>query len=288
MDQPTEKPLGIGNIEASMPPEMALACEATGVEKANRDIIKLLVLGVLAGAFIAFGAMFMTVVTTGSDALPWGVAKLIGGLSFSLGLILVIVGGAELFTSDTLMIVAYASRRISIGSLLRAWVWVYIGNIIGAFGTAALVFLSGQHEFSDGAVGKTALYVASTKAALPTDRVFFLAILCNVLVCLGVWMSYGAKSLSDKVVVVFLPAAAFVAAGFEHCIANLYFMSYGLAVKTWAPPAFWTEIGKISSDYPALTVSNAMHNIAVATVGNLVGGSLMVGIVYWFAYLRSR
>ena len=115
-----------------------------------------------------------------------------------------------------------------------------------------------------------------------------MAILCNVLVCLGVWMSYGAKSLSDKVVVIFLPAAAFVAAGFEHCIENLYFMSYGLAVKTWAPPAFWTEIGKISSDYPALTVSNAMHNSAVATVGNLVGGSLMVGIVYWFAYLRSR
>jgi formate/nitrite transporter len=283
-----DKPPGALDVEATLPPEMALACEATGVEKANRDIVKLVVLGVLAGAFIAFGAMFMTVVTTGGGALPWGVVKLLGGLSFSLGLILVVVGGAELFTSDTLMIVAYASRRISAGSLLRAWLLVYAGNIIGAFGTAALVFLSGQHEFGGDAVGKTALALASTKAALPTLQVFFLAVLCNVLVCLGVWMSYGAKSLSDKVIVIVPAATAFVAAGFEHCIANLYFMSYGLAIKTWAGDTFWTGIGQGPEDYPSLTVGNAIHNIAVATIGNLVGGSLMVGVVYWFAYLRRR
>lgn len=288
MVQTADKPPGTVNVEASLPPEMALACELTGVEKANRDVVKLVVLGVLAGAFIAFGAMFMTVVTTGSGELPWGVVKLIGGLSFSLGLILVIVGGAELFTSDTLMIVACASRRISIGSLLRAWSLVYAGNIIGAFGTAALIFLSGQHEFGGGGVGKTALAIASTKAALPTFQVFFLAVLCNVLVCLGAWMSYGAKSLSDKVMVIIPPTTAFVAAGFEHCIANLYFMSYGLAIKTWAGDKFWSEIGKVAADYPALTLANAIHNIAVATVGNLVGGSLMVGIVYWVAYLRPR
>jgi formate/nitrite transporter len=288
MDQATDKPLGTIRVEASLPPEMALACEATGVEKANRDVIKLVVLGVLAGAFIAFGAMFMTVVTTGSYALPWGIAKLVGGLSFSLGLILVVVGGAELFTSDTLMSVAYASGRISLGALLRAWFWVYAGNIVGAFGTAALVFLSSQHEFSDGGVGKTALAVAATKAALPTVQVFFRAILCNVLVCLGVWMSYGARNLTDKVMVVVPAATAFVAAGFEHCIANLYFMSYGLAVKTWAEPAFWAGIHQTTADYPALTIGNALHNIAVATVGNVVGGSFMVGVVYWFAYLRRR
>jgi formate transporter len=276
------------DFEAALPPEMALACEATGVEKANRDIVKLLVLGMLAGAFIAFGAMFMTVVTTGGGALPWGIVKLIGGLSFSLGLILVIVGGAELFTSDTLMIVAYASRRISARSLLRAWLLVYAGNIVGAFGTAALVFLAGQHEFGSDAVGKTALTLASTKAALPAAQVFFLAILCNVLVCLGVWMSYGAKSLTDKVMVIVPATAAFVAAGFEHCIANLYFMSYGLSIKTWAGDTFWAGIGQSAEDYPSLTLANAIQNIAVATVGNLVGGSLMVGVVYWFAYLRRR
>jgi formate/nitrite transporter len=288
MVQTVDKPLGTVSVEASLPPEMALACEATGVEKANRDTIKLVVLGVLAGAFIGFGAMFMTVVTTGSYALPWGIAKLIGGLSFSLGLILVVVGGAELFTSDTLMIVAYASRRISAGSLLRAWSLVYAGNIIGAFGTAALVFLADQHEFSDGAVGKTALAIASTKAALPTLQVFFRAILCNALVCLGVWMSFGGRSLSDKVMVIIPPATAFVAAGFEHCIANLYFMSYGLAIKTWAGTTFWAGIDQNATNYPALTIGNAIHNIVVATIGNIVGGGFMVGAVYWLAYLRRR
>jgi formate/nitrite transporter len=165
---------------------------------------------------------------------------------------------------------------------------VYAGNIIGAFGTAALVFLADQHEFSDGAVGKTALAIASTKAALPAVQVFFRAILCNVLVCLGVWMSFGGRSLSDKVMVIVPPATAFVAAGFEHCIANLYFMSYGLAIKTWAGTTFWAGIDQNATDYPALTIGNAIHNIVVATIGNLVGGGLMVGVVYWLAYLRRR
>lgn len=288
MAESAETPPDIASVEASLPPDMALACEATGVAKANRDIVKLVTLGVLAGAFIAFGAMLMTVVTTGASVLPWGLYKLVGGLSFSLGLVLVIVGGAELFTGDALMVVAWASRRISARKLLRAWVLVYAGNLVGAVGTAALVFLAGQHEFGDGGVGKTALTIAATKAAWPTVQLFFLAVLCNTLVCLGVWMSFGAKSLSDKVLVIVPPTTAFVAAGFEHSIANIYFMSYALAIKTWAGPEFWAKIGKVPADFPALTITNAVHNIAVATIGNLVGGSLMVGAVYWLAYLRPR
>jgi formate transporter len=155
-------------IDALLPPEMALACETAGAAKAGRDALALIALGLLAGAFIALGAMFMTVVLTGTGELPWGVARLLAGLVFSLGLILVIVGGAELFTGDSLMIVACASRRITLGALLRAWSLVYIGNIAGAVGTAALVFFAGQHGFGGGAVGKTALAVASAKAALPT------------------------------------------------------------------------------------------------------------------------
>ncbi|MEQ1519779.1 MAG: formate/nitrite transporter family protein [Aestuariivirga sp.] len=275
-------------IDALLPPEMALACEAAGAAKAGRDALALIVLGVLAGAFIALGAMFMTVVLTGTGELPWGVARLLAGLVFSLGLILVIVGGAELFTGDSLMIVACASRRITPSALLRAWSFVYVGNIAGAVGTAALVFFAGQHGFGGGAVGKTALTVASAKAALPTVQLFFLAALCNVLVCLAVWMSFGARSTTDKIMVIVPPVAAFVAAGFEHSIANLYLLPYGLALKAWAGPEFWTAIGQSAAAYPELTIAGSLHNIVVATIGNLVGGSLMVGAVYWFVYLRQR
>lgn len=276
------------SIDALLPPDMALACETAGAAKAGRDSIALVVLGVLAGAFIAFGAIFMTIVLTGAGDLPWGVARLLAGLVFSLGLILVIAGGAELFTGDSLMIVACASRRVTLGALLRAWLLVYVGNIVGAVGTAALVFLAGQHMFGDGAVGRTALAIASAKAALPTTQLFFLAALCNVLVCLAVWMSFGARSITDKVMVIVPPVAAFVAAGFEHSIANLYLLPYGLTVKTWAGPEFWAAIGQSTADYPGLTIGNALHNIVVATIGNLVGGSLLVGAVYWFVYLRRR
>lgn len=277
-----------GLIGGTMPPDIALACEAAGATKAGRDTLALLVLGVLAGAFIAFGAMFMTVVLSGSGDLPFGVARLLAGLVFSLGLILVIVGGAELFTGDSLMILACASRRISVAALARTWALVYVGNIAGALGTAALVFLAGQHGFGGGAVGKTALTVATAKAALPTIQLFFLAILCNVLVCLAVWMSFGARNAADKVLVIVPPVAAFVAAGFEHSIANIYLLPYGLAIKAWATPEFWTAIGQDATAYAGLTVGATLHNIVVATVGNLIGGSLMVGAVYWFLYLRRR
>jgi len=288
MTEETKKPTEAGRVDALLPPEMALACEAAGAAKAGRDGTTLIILGVLAGAFIAFGAMFMTVVTTGAGDLPFGVARLLAGLVFSLGLILVIVGGAELFTGDSLMVVAWASGRIELGSLLRAWALVYVGNIAGAVGTAALVFLAGHYGFAGGAVGKTALAIASTKAALPTGQLFFLAVLCNVLVCLAVWMSFGARSVTDKVMVIVPPIAAFVAAGFEHSIANLYFLPYALAIKYWAGPEFWTAIGRSAADYAALDLTNALHNVAVATIGNLIGGSLMVGAVYWFVYLRRR
>ncbi|KAB2920871.1 MAG: formate transporter FocA [Hyphomicrobiaceae bacterium] len=267
---------------------MALACETAGAAKAGRDALALVILGLLAGAFIAFGAIFMTVVLTGAGELPWGVARLLAGLTFSLGLILVIVGGAELFTGDSLMIVACASRRITLGALLRAWSLVYVGNIIGAVATAVLVFLAGLQGFAGGAVGRTALSVAAAKAALPTVQLFFLAVLCNVLVCLAVWMSFGARSTTDKIMVIVPPIAAFVAAGLEHSIANLYLLPYGLAIKAWAGAEFWAAIGQAQTAYPELTAGSALHNIVVATIGNLLGGSLMVGAVYWFVYLRQR
>jgi formate/nitrite transporter len=267
---------------------MALACEAAGAAKTKRDALTLVVLGVLAGAFIAFGAIFMTVVVTDAGNLPWGGARLLAGLSFSLGLILVIAGGAELFTGDALMVMAYAGKRITLVKLLGTWSLVYLGNLIGALGTAMLVFLAGQYGFGGGMVGKTALAIASAKATLPTTQLFFLAVLCNVLVCLSVWMSFGARSLTDKVMVIVPPIAAFVAAGFEHSIANVYFLPYGLAIKAWAGPEFWAAIGQGPASYPELTAAAALHNIVVSTIGNLIGGSLLVGLIYWFVYLRRR
>jgi len=287
MSRTSQNVPGADTVDAMLPTDMALACEAAGAAKAGRDALALIVLGVLAGAFVAFGAIFMTIVLTGAEELPWGVARLLAGLVFSLGLILVIVGGAELFTGDSLMIVACASRRITLPALLRAWSLVYVGNIVGAVGTAALVFLAGQHGLAGGAVGRTALAIASAKAGLPTVQLFFLAVLCNVLVCLAVWMSFGGRSATDKVMVIIPPIAAFVAAGFEHSIANLYLLPYGLAIKAWAGPELWTVAGQAAS-YPGLTVGGVLHNIVVATIGNLVGGSLMVGAIYWFVYLRRR
>jgi formate transporter len=277
-----------GLINALLPADMAQACEDVGVTKANRDALALLVLGILAGAFIAFGGLFSTVVLSGSETLPWGVARLLAGLVFSLGLILVIIGGAELFTGDTLMVMAYASNKISLPRLLRAWGLVYFGNIIGSLATAALVFYSGHYGYGNGLIGKTALAIATNKAALPTGQLLALSVLCNVLVCLAVWMCFGARSITDKVMVIVPPITAFVAAGFEHCIANMYLLPFGLAIKTWADPSFWRQTGLSAANYSALTLDNVVHNIAIATLGNLIGGSLLVGIVYWFVYLRPR
>jgi formate/nitrite transporter len=280
---------GSHGIDALLPPEMALACEAAGAAKTARDTLALFVLGVLAGAFIAFGAIFMTVVLTGAEGIPWGVARLLAGLVFSVGLILVIVGGGELFTGDSLMIVAFASRRITLAALLRAWSLVYVGNVVGALGTAALMFLAGQYGLSGGAVGKTALAIAASKAALPTVQLFFLSVSCNVLVCLAVWMSFGGRTTTDKVMVIVPPIAAFVAAEFEHSVANLYLLPYALAIKAWTGQEFWTVFGlNAGAAYSALTIGGVLHNIAVATLGILVGGSLMVGAVYWLVYLRRR
>ncbi len=286
MPTPPNEPHSL--IDALLPPDMAQACENVGVAKANRDVMALLVLGILAGAFIAFGGLFSTVILSGSDALPWGIARLMAGLVFSLGLILVIVGGAELFTGDTLMVMAYASNKISFARLMKVWGLVYIGNAIGSLATVALVFAAGHYGYGGGLIGKTALSIAASKAALPTFSLLALSILCNVLVCLAVWMCFGARSITDKVLVIVPPIAAFVAAGFEHCVANMYLLPFGLAIKTYAPQSFWTQTGLSPQNYVALTAENVVHNIGIATLGNLIGGSLLVGIVYWFVYLRPR
>jgi formate transporter len=288
-------------IDTIMPSEMARRAEETGVRRASMDVMTVFVLSLLAGAFISFGAVFATTVTAGSisigpagdgaamtAALPYGITRLLTGLVFSIGLIMVVVGGAELFTGNTLLIMAWASRKVTTRAVLLNWVIAFTGNCIGTVATAALVFVSTQYTFGNGAVGLVALNTANSKAALAFVPALTLGILCNALVCVAVWMCYSARTTIDRVVTVVPPIAAFAAAGFEHSIANAYFLPMGLFIKSGAPDSFWASIGKTAADFPALTWSNFLiGNMLPVTIGNIIGGSLMVGAVYWFVYLRS-
>lgn len=273
-------------LDALMPDAIALAAENLGVKKAHYDTPTLFALAVLAGAFIALGGLFATVAMSGAEGmLPYGVTRLLGGLVFSMGLILVIVGGAQLFTGDALMVMAWASGRLHAREMMRVWTTVWIGNFVGAAGTALLVFLSGQYTFGHGAVGASALYFAVAKSSLPTTQAFFLGILCNVLVCLAVWLALGARSVGDKILAITFPVAAFVAAGFEHCVANMYFVPLGLLIEWGAPDSFWHELGRAA---PAIPVGRYLVNLAAVTLGNWIGGAVMVGAVYWFIYRRPK
>jgi formate transporter len=249
--------------------------------------LNVFVLGVLAGAFIALGAAFATTVGSGGTDLPYGVLRLLVGLAFTLGLILVVVAGAELFTGNNLIVMAWASRRVSSRRLLGNWGLVYAGNFVGAFATALLVFLSKQYTFGGGQVGVTALSIASGKAGLGFGQAIVLGMLCNALVCLAVWLTYGAHTTADKILAVVPPIAAFVALGFEHSVANMYFLPLGLFVKSGAADSFWDATGASAGDYPDLTWGHAAAgNVLPVTLGNIFGGSVMVGLVYWLVYRR--
>jgi len=276
-------------IDALLPAEIAEKAEAVGVQKTQRDVLSLLALAILAGAFIALGAMFATTVLAGADGvLPFGVSRLLAGIAFCLGLILVIVGGAELFTGNALMVMAWAAGKLRLHEMLRAWFIVYVGNFIGATATALLVFLSGQYLSGRGTVASIAMKLALDKVTLPFDHALFLGILCNVLVCLAVWLALGARTTSDKILAILFPVSAFVVAGFEHSVANMYLIPLGLFVKAWGPAALWTQIGTSPADYAALTWPAFFVSLIPVTIGNIIGGGALVGGVYWFIYLRPR
>ena len=280
--------LSTASLDALPPAEMARKAEQVGVTKAGLDAATTFALAVLAGAFIAMGAVFATTATAGGSDLPYGVARLIGGLTFSLGLILVVVAGAELFTGNNLIVMAWASRRVSTLRLLRNWVIVYAGNLVGALATAGLMYASKQYEFGNGAVGLQAVTIAASKTSLGWGQAVVLGALCNALVCLAVWLCYGARTTADKILAIIPPIAAFVAAGFEHSVANMYFIPYGLLVNS--NDAYWSQQQDVTlPTSPDLTWSGFVTaNLIPVTIGNIVGGGLMVGAIYWFVYLRPR
>jgi len=276
-------------LDALMPAEMAARAAEIGVRKAAQGVVPMFVLAILAGAFIALGAAFATTVSAGAAGeLPYGVVRLLAGLAFSLGLILVIVGGAELFTGNNLLAMAWASRRISTGSVVRNWVVVYVGNFVGAVGTAILVVAAGQYVFGGGSVGAVALGTAAAKVGYEPLQAFLLGILCNGLVCLAVWLTYSARTTTDRILAIVPPIAAFVAMGFEHSVANMYFIPAGLLVRALAPDSFWASIDAAPADYAALDLAGFAGNLVPVTLGNIVGGTILVGAVYWLVYLRGR
>ena len=287
-------------FEAILPAAMAARAEEGGIKRAAMDPVTVFVLSVMAGAFISFGAIFATTVSAGniliaandsgtaSAALPYGVMRLLAGLVFSLGLIMVVVGGAELFTGNNMIVMAWASRKVTTGALLKNWCLAFVGNAFGTLCTALLMFASTQYTFGNGSVGLAALNTAASKAALPFVPALALGLMCNTLVCLAVWMCYSARTTIDRIVTIVPPITAFVASGFEHSIANIYFIPMGLLIKVGAPDSFWTSIGKTPDDFSELTWAGFFSNLIPVTIGNIIGGSFFVAAVYWFVYLRRR
>jgi formate/nitrite transporter len=264
---------------------MAQRVEAGGVAKAHLAFGNTLVLSMLAGAFIGLGAMFSTVVAT-ETGTGYGLTRLLVGLSFSLGLILVVVGGAELFTGNSLIVMAWAHGKVSTGALSRNWTIVFLGNFIGATATAVGVYLTGIAALDGHKVGATALLIANAKVNLSWLEAFMRGVYCNALVCLAVWLAYSARTSTDKILCVLFPITAFVAVGFEHSIANMYFIPLGLFLRGDAEMVAATQ--KDPADFAHLTWSGfLLDNLVPVTLGNIVGGALMVGLVYWFVYLRS-
>jgi formate/nitrite transporter len=270
--------VALAGIEGRIPPEIASKAETDGVAKAKQDPFTLIALGVLGGAFIAFGAIFSNVALAGSQDMAFGIARVVSGFVFGVGLSLVLLGGAQIFTGDVLMVMAWASGRLSTLHVLRPWCLVWIGNLIGAVSVATLVFLAGLN----------ALQTATAKSALPFGQALLLGILCNVLVCLAIWISLSSRIPAHRVLLTMLPVAAFAAAGFEHVVANMYFIPFGLLIKSQAAPAFWEAIHSSPASFSALSLAGFVKNLVAVTIGNFIGGAVLVAGAYWMLYLRPR
>jgi formate transporter len=257
------------NMDAYAPPRIAAMVESAGVRKAGLGTMQTLTLGVLAGAFIAFGGMFYTLVMTGNE-FGLGPGRFLGGIAFSLGLVLVVIGGAELFTGNNLIVMAWAENKVTTGQVLRNWSLVYVGNFIGSIATAVIVVQSGTLDIGDGAVSATAIKIAQGKVALDPIQAFLRGILCNALVCLAIWLTFASRNVIGKIAAIILPIAAFVALGFEHSVANMYLIPIGMLLGA-----------------DGVTIGGFIGNLIPVTLGNIVGGSIFVALVYWLIYLKE-
>lgn len=264
--------------DAYSPKEIAARVESVGVAKAQLSLLSMAMLGVLAGAFIGLGALYFVLIKSDST-LGFALSQVLGGLGFSLGLILVIIAGAELFTGNNLLIMAWADGKVSSADVLKNWVVVCLANFAGAAGLAVMVFLSDHPLMNDGAIAATYIDIAVAKTSMPFWTAFFRGVLCNILVCMAVWMALAGRSVVDKAVAIVFPISAFVAAGFEHSIANMYFIPMGMLLKTSAEAGAHLDM---------ISWYGLFKNLVPVIMGNLVGGSVLVGIVYYIIYLRAK
>ncbi|WP_150538368.1 formate transporter FocA [Actinobacillus vicugnae] len=271
------------------PAEMAKIAEDGAVYKATKHQLYSFISAILAGGFIALAFVFYTTTQTGAGDVPWGLAKLVGGTVFSLGVILCVVFGAELFTSSTLTAVAKATRRITWFQMFRNWFIVYGGNFIGGLSMVVLIWLSGQIMAANGQWGLTILKTAQHKIHHSWIEAFTLGILCNIMVCLAVWMANAGKSLTDKAFIMIMPIALFVSSGFEHCVANMFMIPMGMVIAQFASPEFWTAINIDPAQFADLDFYHfIVKNLIPVTLGNIVGGVFFIGLVQWFLYIRKH
>jgi formate transporter len=277
MAEPVPAPQApIFNLQAYSPAEIKEAVEKVGVKKANLPFLASFMLAIVAGGGVGFGALYYTIVAS-DPTLGFATVRVVGGLAFTLGLVLVLVGGAELFTGNNLIVMAWASGKVSARTMLRNWTIVYLGNFVGALGLIVLVFYSHHLDMNDGRIGMSVLSTAAGKIRPDMLTLFCKGILCNVLVCAAVWLAYAGRSVTDKILAVMLPVSAFIAAGFEHCVANMYFLPLAwLLVQTGHTPS--------NFDASLITLPGILHNLVPVTLGNIVGGAGFVGAIYWAIY----
>ncbi|MEI6896163.1 MAG: formate transporter FocA [Psychromonas sp.] len=275
-------------INELLPHQITQKAGDIAYQKASKAFISAFYLAITAGLFIGLAFVFYITVTTGTENIPWGISKLIGGLAFSMGLLLIVVVGGELFTSSTLTLIARASNRISTARLLKNWAVVYFGNYVGATFLVILIFLSGLYNADHGQWGLNALQVAQHKLHHTFIEAVALGMLCNIMVCLSIWMAFGSRSVTDKMFAVLLPVAMFVASGFEHSIANMFMVPIGIMIQQFASPDFWIAIGHSPSDFADINYSNfIINNLFPVTIGNIIGGGVVVGLMHWLIYLRK-
>lgn len=279
----------VSPFDAILPAELLIKAESIGVAKATKAPRQAFMLAITAGVFISIAFAFYTTVTTGTADVAYGLKKFMGGFAFSLGLLLVVVCGGELFTSSILTIIARANNKITTLQLAKNWAVVYAGNFVGCIFFVLLMFLAKQHLVADGAWGINAMKIAQHKLHHTFIQAVTLGILANLLVCLGVWMSFAARSITDKFIAVALPVSMFVASGYEHSIANMFMIPLGYVIANFSGPEFWLATGANPADFTDLTLSNfVFNNLIPVTIGNIIGGGVLVGLTYWAIYCKKE
>lgn len=285
----TKKTLQIVDIDAYAPPQIACRIDKVAMVKAKLSFAQTFILGILAGVYIGIGAQFATLVTCDST-LHYGLTSLIGGIAFSLGLMLVVIGGAELFTGNCLIIMGYVSKRITTREMFNNWTISFMGNFVGSLTMVCWMYKTHQFDFFHQMVGAKALLIANTKVTLSFKTALARGVLCNAMVCLAVWLCFSGRSAADKVLSIVFPIGGFVASGFEHCVANMYFVPMGIILRKNPEVVVAAEkmAGK-ALDFSQLTWRGFfINNLLPVTLGNIVGGVILVGIMFWFVYLRPH